>query len=561
MTLISVSTDIYSFYKRLLSTVVRGHMTARTRLVNLDAMIPRADFALQDDVHAASYENVPSISVRDLKPDGLIRPILRKPDFQRETNHWSPEQVSSLLECFVNGDLIPSVIVWKSPAFLFVIDGGHRLSVLRAWIEDDYGDGPISRSFFGNAISKVQIKAAEQTRALIASKVGTWQHFQAGLDSTSLTEQERRKINTAVSRGIHVQWVQGNAEKAEASFFKINTKGTPLDDIEELLLSNRRKPIAIASRAVIRAGMGHRYWSKFAPPICNEIEDLAKQIHGTLFEPEVETPIKTLDLPLGGSTGVRAALQVLLEFMLEANRNQKGEPKHLNDQLDDEDGAGTKAALSHAFNLASRMTGNDRGSLGLHPAIYFYGPTGRHLTPMFLGISRLIARKLVNNDKVFFEKFSSHRAELEDILIKHKDLIATILQKTISRLRVTKYADLIDALVSKLAAEPNVSITEGDLVTISGLSGKIITGSTAEAGEGFSDDTKSAVFIKTALKSAMRCPICQGFLDQTKSISFDHIQEKASGGRGDVENCQLTHPYCNQAKKNQAFTPPQNVEK
>src|ERR1700733_3419453 len=151
-------------------------MTARTRLVNLDAMIPRADFALQDDANAASYENVPSISVRDLKPDGLIRPILRKPDFQRETNHWSPEQVASLLECFVNGDLIPSVIVWKSPTFLFVIDGGHRLSVIRAWIEDDYGDGPISRSFFGEAISKEQKKAAEVTRSLVAESIGTWQH-------------------------------------------------------------------------------------------------------------------------------------------------------------------------------------------------------------------------------------------------------------------------------------------------------------------------------------------------------------------------------------------------
>jgi hypothetical protein len=27
-----------------------------------------------------------------------------------------------------------------SPSFLFVIDGGHRLSVIRAWMEDDYGD-------------------------------------------------------------------------------------------------------------------------------------------------------------------------------------------------------------------------------------------------------------------------------------------------------------------------------------------------------------------------------------------------------------------------------------
>jgi len=415
-------------------------------------MIPRADFALQDESNAASYENVPSISVRDLKADGLIRPILRKPDFQRETNHWSPGQVVSLLECFVNGDLIPSVIVWKSPAYLFVIDGGHRLSAIRAWIEDDYGDGPISRAFFGNAISRIQIKAAEQTRAIVATSIGTWQHVQARLSSQNLDEQERRKINTVVSRGIHVQWVQGNAEKAEASFFKINTKGTPLDEIEELLLSNRKKPIAIAARAVIRAGMGHRYWSKFAPPICHEIEELAKRIHGTLFEPEVESPIKTLDLPLGGSTGVRAALQVLVEFMLAAARNQIGEPKLLKNQADDIDGTETKDALVRTFNLASRMTGNERGSLGLHPAIYFYGPTGRHLSPMFLGVAHLLAQKLINNDKSFFQKFSTVRGPLEDALIKHKDLVATALQKTISKRRVARYAEL--RLLKRLTMTP-----------------------------------------------------------------------------------------------------------
>lgn len=65
-------------------------------MVNLDAMIPRADFALQDDVNAASYENVPSISVRDLKPDGLIRPILRKPDFQKRN-----EPLVARTGCFV----------------------------------------------------------------------------------------------------------------------------------------------------------------------------------------------------------------------------------------------------------------------------------------------------------------------------------------------------------------------------------------------------------------------------------------------------------------------------
>jgi hypothetical protein len=528
-------------------------MAAKTRLVNLDAMIPRADFALQDDKSPTSSDNFHSISVKDLKPDGILRPILRKPDFQRETNHWSPEQVVSLLECFVNNDLIPSVIVWKSPTFLFVIDGGHRLSAIMAWIQDDYGDGPTSLSFFGNAISKEQRKAADRARALVAERIGTWLHIQTNLNNQELDEKERRRIFPIVSRAITVQWVEGNAEKAEASFFKINTQGTALDDIEELLLANRRKPIPIAARAIIRAGMGHRYWSKFTPPICNEIEDLAKKIHLNLFQPEFDTPIKTLNLPLGGSIGVRAALQVLIEFILAANRNQAGEPKLLKDQEDDDAGSATKETLTNSLALASRMTGNEGGSLGLHPAIYYYGPTGRHLIPMFLGVAILISRKMVNNDKSFFEKFTSIRSKLETILIEKKDLIATVLQKTISSRRVNRYADLLDTLVSLLFDNPDLNITDEEIVTHAGLTGKIITGAAGDIGERFSEDTKSAVFIKTALQSAIKCPICGGYLDPEKSVSYDHITEKSVGGTGSENNCQLTHPYCNQVVKNKMF--------
>ena len=322
-------------------------MAANARSVNLDAMIPRADFALQDD-GGLSFEKFTTIGVKDLKDDGLM-PILRKPDFQRETCHWRPEQVVSLLECFVNGDLIPSVIMWKSPTFLFVIDGGHRLSVLRAWQQDDYGDGPVSRLFFGDSIKKEQKKAADRTRELVAERLGTWQHFQVRIINPNQDQRGRQKT-TALTRGLPVQWVEGNAEKAEASFFKINTQGTPLDDLEELLLSNRRKPIPVGARAIIRAGMGHKYWSKFAEPAGREIEDLAKKIHLVLFQPEFDTPIKTLELPLGGSSGVRAALLVLIEFMLAAVRNQAGEPKTLKDQGDDNDGEATKAVLSSTLS-------------------------------------------------------------------------------------------------------------------------------------------------------------------------------------------------------------------
>jgi hypothetical protein len=74
---------------------------ARKNLVNLDAMIVRADFAAEEPENTI-IDNVRDISLRDFMPGALIGPILRKPDFQREPDHWASEQVVSLFECSTN---------------------------------------------------------------------------------------------------------------------------------------------------------------------------------------------------------------------------------------------------------------------------------------------------------------------------------------------------------------------------------------------------------------------------------------------------------------------------
>ncbi len=66
--------------------------------------------------------------------------------------------------------------------------------------------------------------------------------------------------------------------------WELNTKGTPLDDIEELILKNRKKPIAIGARAIIRSGKGHKYWSNFRPEFSTKIETIAKDLHSILFD-------------------------------------------------------------------------------------------------------------------------------------------------------------------------------------------------------------------------------------------------------------------------------------
>jgi len=510
-------------------------------------MISRADFALQPE-EQTSVDNIEKLGLRDLTQGSLLLPTLRKPDFQRETNHWSPEQVVSLLECFVNGDLIPSVILWKSPFYLFVIDGGHRLSVLRAWAEDDFGDGAISQSFFGYEISKEQKRVAKRTRDLIEDRVGKYAQLNALLQQSDVPDDERRKGMALAARALHIQWVSGNAEKAEDSFFKINTEGTPLDSVEELLLRNRRRPVAIAARAVIRAGKGHRYWSVFPKEAAERIEKTAHKLHQILFEPEAKRPVKTLDLPLGGSKGVRTALEVLIDFMIIANKSQDGTPAHIQDFPVDETGDGTLEVLERSSRLAARITGNDGGSLGLHPAVYFYGPSGVHSGPMFMGTVALIGQKLANNDSGFFKKFTLAREKVESALIEYKDLIATILQRQASNRRSAAYERLLGMLVDYIA-EGNAPTDEWFVESV-GLQGKVLTGRARTQSPEFSEHTKSQAFIAVALKGAPCCAICHGYLDPDKSISYDHAARVREGGTGDVANLQLTHPYCNQSMKN-----------
>jgi hypothetical protein len=523
-------------------------MAARRKFVNLDAMIPREDFEVISGASEGFTAKIDNISLRDFERDAPLLPNLRKPDFQRETNHWSPEQVASLVQCFAEGDLIPSVILWSSPQYVFVIDGGHRLSALRAWIEDDFGDGPLSLSFFGHQITEDQIKAANETRRLVLKDVGSWQHWRARNKQPDLPEADRIKAKNLSTRAIPVQWVLGDAEKAEASFYRINTQGTPLDDIEELLIRNRRRPAPIAARSIIRAGMGHKYWSRFTAENRVRIENAARMLYQVLFEPELDAPIKTLDLPLGGVAGVRTALSLLIDFVLIASRNQQGTPAKVDDQPEDETGELTIQVLEKSVALAGRITGNTKGSLGLHPAVYFYGPSGRHAPPLFMGMVTLIARKVSNNDDSFFRTFTECRKSLEDALLKSKPLLAAIIQQTRSVKRYATVADVLDHMIKSIKAGEIPS--EQQIIDWAGVSGKVIVGRETVTGRSFSEDTKSATYLRQALEQALRCPICNGYLDPQKSVSYDHRTPRRNGGLGSEENCQLTHPYCNQAMKN-----------
>ncbi len=514
--------------------------------VNLDAMIPRADFAIEgEDRTLDLFSNFP---ISNLDQGSPIRTLLRKPDFQRETNHWDAEQIATFICSFVDNELIPSLILWKSSTYIFVIDGGHRLSALRAWMEDDYGDGPISQKFYGGEITEDQKKAAKRTRKLIEQRVGRFATLKSIVNAeVSGDSQQSKRAGKLFTRALSLQWVQGTASVAETSFFKINSQGTPLDETEEMLLINRKKPISISARAILRAGTGNKYWSAFDEKKQSTIEETAKQLYNLLFEPEVDQPLKTLDIPLAGSVSPVDALALLIELLLIADSKDEA-VKGISQYDDDVSGDTTIAALKSALNLVSRVTSNRAGSLGLHPAVYFYNEKGKHSRFLFLGTMLLFTVKLRNNDSAFFAKFTQCRPQVEKFLIDNKSLIGILLQNMSKRSRVGKMKDLLDYLVKTYASGAAVKIE--DAISHLGAKGRIIDVTTTQGPIVFSEETKSAIFVRQSIETAMKCPLCGGLLDPSKSVSYDHIKRVREGGLGHIENGQLVHPYCNTAVKN-----------
>ena len=129
------------------------------KVVNLDALIPRADFAISD-LSGGSADNADHIKMSELSNE-FFGPTLRKPDFQRETSNWSPKKVHEFIRSFLDRDLIPAVILWNAGEYNFVIDGAHRLSALIAYMNDDYGDKEQSIGYFRGKIPPEQVDIAE----------------------------------------------------------------------------------------------------------------------------------------------------------------------------------------------------------------------------------------------------------------------------------------------------------------------------------------------------------------------------------------------------------------
>ncbi len=515
--------------------------------LNLDALILREDFEVEESQKQDSSKKTETVSIRDLEQNSFFFPLLRKPDFQRETSEWEPQKVCEFIKSFLDGDLIPALILWQGSKsrFIFVIDGSHRISALASWVYDDYGDNRKSQDFYESEISADQKKIAERARKLINKEIGKYSDYKLALTNPEkLNSKLVDRAKNLSTLAIQLQWVGGDAKNAEASFLKINKQAAPINPTELKLIESRKKPNCIAARAINRSGKGHKYWSGFSSEKQTTIQNLSKEINELLFSPELETPVKTLDIPIGGKKYSAQSLPLTLEFINIVNNLKPDFSKLTNDDSGDT----TLEMLQKCKDIAYRINSIHPTSLGLHPIVYLYTKEGRHKTTSFFGTLLFIMR--LSNEQLI-AKFLSVREKFEELLLSYDYLIQQMGKKFkysvksvehvcgfyFSIIDLLKEGKLKDEVISQLLSQEKYNYL------------KIQTEQKENSSNEFSREDKSAVYIKEALPGVPKCKICKGYIHKN-SITIDHKIRKSDGGTAEIDNGQLAHPYCNTTFKN-----------
>jgi hypothetical protein len=436
--------------------------------------------------------------------------------------------------------MIPAVILWANERGLnFVVDGSHRLSALTAWVQDDYGDGDLSQAFFNHAIEEEQLKIAKRTRDLVEKEFGAYRdHVKAIEAPQSYGPDIINRARRFARLSLDLQWVKGDADKAEESFKRINQQAAMIAPLELELINGRKKPNAIASRAIIRRGTGHKYWKAFGPPAQDKIELLASELHSLIFEPKQSYPLKSADLPAGGPVSSSTALSMVYGFINLAAGVTSPDV--------DKDGQRTVDYLTRCRRVMNLLLSNDPSSLGLHPAVYFYSWTGKQQPILFLVMAQLIidwerSKKL--------PKFTELRGKLESFLVGNRALTNQLVRKYGTKSSGNEHLRTFYEDILKMFGEGKT-----DTEVLANLTA---TYKYLQPGEVFyegvspkklSTQVKSGIALKEYLHAAPKCPICNGYVP-SQAVSIDHKQRVEDEGTHNVKNLHVTHPYCNTGYK------------
>lgn len=550
--------------------------------VFLDHIIPREslryiDQKYKNDEYQFDTGNRSDFRLRDISDHWFQK--LRKPDFQRETKSWSPFECVDFLDSLVHNLVIPGIIVWKSDdsGFLFVIDGAHRLSVIRAWMIDDWGEQNNNRA---SSLYEAEItEMATYTRNLVKTRIGSFEDYKksseqcreiteaGGAPRSLMSEQAffQNKFYNTIQDGaiIPTQWICGSYEVAEQSFLKINKGGQKLNSFEQSLIEFRNGPYARISMSIINGENGHFWPTKDLDPstrsIVENFNKITQSIHKILFVPPFDGDIVDLNQPLvvsKQSQQYEDALELLALISENKFLNSDEAKRDFLHQMHDSPPIAIIQNANNVLNVVidrlSQLVGENTNpkSLSIVPAIYTYNHQGIYSKNLLYAfIYWLFCKKDLTQDKKI--ALTSVRGMFELVLMLYKSSITSIASSKGGNFKTTKdIASTINNIIIRLIKSQRKKLTDKDtILDIENFFKFQPYLAKTTKSRSASKSQRNAINLEQLFHSGPRCQICNGLINLKLGKQYDHFfTQYAETRETDPQNMKPVHPFCNNMK-------------
>jgi hypothetical protein len=462
-----------------------------------------------------------------------------------------------------------------------VLDGAHRLSVLRAWMIDDWGDK--AGEFYGkNENFEDIIQAAHAARDAVNQSIGPFKAFEearaqfdeialAGgapmqLMSPAKAQMARFYLDTFGSnRTLHAQWEDGDYAAAEESFLVINRQGVQLDDLESLLIEYRNGSMARVIMSIANAGAAGHYWPE--PPVLEPLAEPLKEklstfnarcseLHRTLFVPPFDATVRDINVPLIFAPGHFRLQQHLIELLPLLSEGAPVDSDGIKKLLGKDSDGLVQDMIINADTLLSLVEdklehiggrGNGSRSLALVPLIYWYNRRAAFVRALMYGWMHWLLSGSASEIQSRKIALSSVRGELEDALTRFKDEFAEIQHRAGAGFKsLGKITNFIQELVTLLieTRDADNETREKRLETLFDAKPSKIS-SRGGRSRSFSRISRAEINVRALLGSPLRCEICGGVVDLKQGVQYDHKLLYSAGGTSAPDNGRATHPFCN----------------
>jgi hypothetical protein len=178
--------------------------------------------------------------------------------------------------------------------------------------------------------------------------------------------------------------------------------------------------------------------------------------------------------------------------------------------------------------------------------VYFFGANGLFQPAALLAAIKYFTK--LKDERLLID-FTKHRREFEEFLVQHRHYINQLAKSKGSRTRpVDSLVALYELVLQDVKNGRNHSEIVETLRSDERLKDLEDLRDEQRPRKKFSKDTRSAVYLKSAVESPIRCAVC-GARMRSQAISSDHIKRVEDGGMGNAENLQFTHFFCNSGYK------------